>query len=273
MTLIVFAIALFTSSLAGAVPVHAAFPRCHDFPFSPDSETTASFPQPVMGPARIGRIIEGHNSIWGENIGWINLKTMHADLKIGSNILAGWIWVENCGWVCLDAGRPLNGERYSNSGAHDWGVNNDGKGTLSGFAWSEVTGWINFQTSHSRVYLDKAGQFYGYAWGENVGWMHFGPGRTVQYLAEADAGPWRDIGRESEGRLAGGPDDSEVSSGCVSVAGLRNNHERYDKYAFTVCLLRMGKDDFCAHIRCSDTPVYISSLAKLSPIRAPPVGI
>ena len=101
--------------------------------------------------------------------------------------------------------------------------------------------------------------------------MHFGPGRTVQYLAKADPGPWKEIGREEEDRLAGGPEDSEISSGSVPVAGLRNNNERYNKYAKNVCLLRLGRDDFCAHIRCCDTPVYISSLAKLSPIRAPPV--
>ncbi|MCX6353936.1 MAG: hypothetical protein NTZ78_03390, partial [Candidatus Aureabacteria bacterium] len=203
--------------------------------------------------------------------GWVNLKATHADLKIGSNILAGWIWLENCGWVCLGEGHPPDGERYSNRSGIDWGINNDGKGKLSGYAWSEVTGWISFRTSHSQVYLDETGQFYGYAWGENVGWMHFGPGRTVQYLAKADPGPWKEIGKDGGSRLAGGPYDSEMSSGSVPVTGLMTNHERYNKDAWTVCSLKLGKDDSCAHIRCCDTPVYISSLAKLSPIRAPPV--
>ncbi|MCX6356171.1 MAG: hypothetical protein NTZ78_14910 [Candidatus Aureabacteria bacterium] len=226
-----------------------------------------------MGIPKTGGIIEGYDLIWGENTGWINLRTIHADLEIGSNILAGWIWLENCGWVCLGEGRPLNKSHYSNRGTYDWGVNNEGQGKLSGYAWSEVTGWISFRTSHSRVYVDETGQFYGYAWGENVGWMHFGPGSTVQYLAKAHPGPWKGIGAESGGRLAVGPYDSEMSSGSVPVTGLRNNHERYNKDAWTVCLLRLGRDDSCAHIRCCDTQVYISSLAKLSPIRAPPAGI
>ncbi|MCX6354058.1 MAG: hypothetical protein NTZ78_04020 [Candidatus Aureabacteria bacterium] len=191
-------------------------------------------------------------------------------MKIGSNILAGWIWLENCGWVCLGEGHPLNGEHYSNWSASDWGVNNDGQGNLSGFAWSEVSGWINFRTSHSRVHLDEPGQFYGYAWGENVGWMHFGLGRIVQYLAKADPGPWKEMGAESGGKLAGDPSNSEMSSGSVPVAGLRNNHERYNKYAWTVCSLRQRRDDSCAHIRCCGEPVHISSLAILSLIRAPP---
>jgi len=270
MTLIIFAIAFFASSVANAVPAHSPFLQRGDFPFSPDFEQNNGVRQHYMPPVKIGRIVGSYNLIWGESMGWVNLRTVHGDLRIGSNILAGWIWIENCGWVCVGDGRPLDGGCYSNRGIHDFGINNDGHGKLSGFAWSEVTGWISFRTSHSRVYLDETGQFYGYGWGENVGWMHFGPGRTVQYLAKSDPGPWREIGREEEDRLAGGPDDSEICSSSVPVTGLNITHERYNKDARTVCLLKLGRDDSYMHIRCCDTPVYISSLAELSPIRAPP---
>jgi len=273
MTLIIFAIALLASSFADAVPANSLFPQRYNFPFSPNPGKNDNLPQSGVAIPKTGRIIAGYDLIWGESIGWVNLRTTHADLKIGSNILAGWIWLENCGWVCLGDGHPLKVGHYSNQGFYDWGVNNDGQGKLSGFAWSEVTGWINFRTSHSQVYLNETGQFYGYAWGENVGWMHFGPGRTVQYLAKADRGPWKEIGQESKGRLASGPDDSAISSGDVPVTGLNNSYQRYTTNAWTVCLLRIGRDDSCAYIRCCDTPVYISSLAKLTPIRAPPVGI
>ncbi|MCX6354079.1 MAG: hypothetical protein NTZ78_04125, partial [Candidatus Aureabacteria bacterium] len=141
MTLIIFAIALLASSFADALPARSPFPQCNDYPFSPDLGKNAELRQPGMSPAKIGGITEGHNLIWGENAGWINLRTKHAELKIGSNILAGWVWLENCGWVCLSNGRPPEGGRYTNRGSHDWGVNNDGQGKLSGFAWSEVTGW------------------------------------------------------------------------------------------------------------------------------------
>ncbi|MCX6354055.1 MAG: hypothetical protein NTZ78_04005 [Candidatus Aureabacteria bacterium] len=273
MTLIIFAVALFAASIANAVPAHSPFPQCGDFPFSSGLGKNDELRQPGIAKSKIGRILEGNNLIWGESIGWVNLRTAHTELMIGSNILAGWIWLENCGWVCLGEGWPLDGGWYSNRGAYDWGVNNDGQGKLSGFAWSEVTGWINFRTNHSRVYLDESGQFYGYAWGENLGWMHFGPGGRVSYLAKADPGPWRDIGRESEGRLASGPDDSEICGGSVPVTGLNITHERYNKDVCTVCLFKVGRDDSCACIRCYDTPVNISNLAELSPIRAPPVGI
>ncbi|MCX6353834.1 MAG: hypothetical protein NTZ78_02880, partial [Candidatus Aureabacteria bacterium] len=135
---------------------------------------------------------------------------------------------------------------------------------------SEVTGWISFRTSHSQVYLDETGQFYGYAWGENAGWMHFGPGRNVQYLANADPGPWKEIGKDAGYRLAGSPVDSEINSGTVPVPGLKANDERYNKDSDSICSLRLEMDDPCAHSRCCDDPVYISSLATLFSIRAPP---
>ncbi|MCX6353786.1 MAG: hypothetical protein NTZ78_02640 [Candidatus Aureabacteria bacterium] len=269
-TFIIIAVAFLASSLADAVPAHSAFSQCSNHPFSPELSRDSGLRQSSNAISKIGRIAEGCNLIWGESIGWINLRTTHADLKIGSNILSGWIWLENCGWICLGEGHPLEGGSYTNLGSYDWGVNNDGRGNLSGYAWSEVTGWISFRTDHSRVYLDERGQFYGYAWGENVGWMHFGPGGRVSYLAKADPGPWREFWNESRSRLAGGPDNSEMSSGSVPVAGLRSSHERYNTDAWAVCLLRLGRDDFSAHIRCCDTPVYISSLATLSSIRAPP---
>jgi len=271
MTLIIFALALFASSIANAVPANSPFPQCYNFPFSSDLGKSAELQQPSIAIPKIGRILEDNNLIWGESIGWINLRTTHADLKIGSNILVGWTWIENCGWVCLGEGNPMDGKRYSNSSAHDWGVNNDGQGKLSGYAWSEITGWISFRTGHSRVYLDESGQFYGCAWGENVGWMHFGPGRTVQYFAKTDPRPWREIGPEASGRLLGSPDDPEICGSSVPIIVLNNSYQRYTTDAWTVCLLRIGRDDFSANIRCCDTPVYISSLAKLSPIRAPPV--
>ncbi|MCX6353785.1 MAG: hypothetical protein NTZ78_02635, partial [Candidatus Aureabacteria bacterium] len=71
-------------------------------------------------------------------------------------------------------------------------------------------------------------------------------------------------------RLADGPDNSAMSNGSVPVSGLKPNHERYNKDAWTVCSLKQRRDDSSAHIRCCDTSVYISSLATLSLIRAPP---
>lgn len=47
-------------------------------------------------------------------------------------------------------------------------------GALSGYAWSENAGWINFAPSGGGVSLDNTtGELKGYAWGENIGWLSF----------------------------------------------------------------------------------------------------
>ncbi len=47
-------------------------------------------------------------------------------------------------------------------------------GAMSGYAWSENAGWINFNPTGGGVSLDNAtGEFRGYAWGENIGWLSF----------------------------------------------------------------------------------------------------
>ena len=51
---------------------------------------------------------------------------------------------------------------------------NDGCGTLSGYAWSENAGWINFAPTGAGVVIDpKTGVFGGRAWSENAGWITF----------------------------------------------------------------------------------------------------
>ncbi|MCX6356251.1 MAG: hypothetical protein NTZ78_15330, partial [Candidatus Aureabacteria bacterium] len=105
-TFIIIAVAFFASSLADAVPVHSPFPQCGNYPFFPELNRNSGLRQSSNAIPQIGRIIEGQNLIWGESIGWVNLRTTRTDLTIGSNILAGWIWLENCGWICLGEGHP-----------------------------------------------------------------------------------------------------------------------------------------------------------------------
>jgi hypothetical protein len=64
---------------------------------------------------------------------------------------------------------------YANDAPNTYGVNNDGAGNLSGYAWSKNVGWINFDPDGDEgVTIDPAtGSFDGYAWAENVGWIHF----------------------------------------------------------------------------------------------------
>jgi hypothetical protein len=52
-------------------------------------------------------------------------------------------------------------------------VANDGEGNLSGYAWSDTAGWLNFAPTNGGVEIDSEGVFSGYAWGENFGWLVF----------------------------------------------------------------------------------------------------
>jgi hypothetical protein len=61
----------------------------------------------------------------------------------------------------------------------DFGVNRDpGSGELTGFAWGENIGWINFRggagaTPESPARYDAAAhRFRGFVWGENIGWIN-----------------------------------------------------------------------------------------------------
>lgn len=111
---------------------------------------------------------------WSENAGWLNFEPsqgpgVHAD----GDKLTGFVWAENIGWINLSC------ETTAYCGTVDFGVVNDGSGTLSGFAWAENVGWINFNPvvpgdpTHYGVTIDGEGRFHGWAWGENIGWIRF----------------------------------------------------------------------------------------------------
>ena len=53
------------------------------------------------------------------------------------------------------------------------GVLNNGEGVLSGYAWGEHTGWVNFKPTNGGVTIDGAGNFNGYAWSQTKGWIVF----------------------------------------------------------------------------------------------------
>jgi len=83
---------------------------------------------------------------------------------------------------------------------------NDGAGNLSGFAWGENIGWIDFDTSDvggSQVTID-GGQFQGFAWAENVGWINMNSGFGVVAVLPSEGEG------EGEGRGGGEGGDGEA---------------------------------------------------------------
>ena len=57
---------------------------------------------------------------------------------------------------------------------------NPATGELSGLAWGENIGWVNFSTASidrpGARYDFASGRFRGFAWGENVGWINLEDG-------------------------------------------------------------------------------------------------
>ena len=83
-------------------------------------------------------------------------------------------WAENTGWISLSCRNTLS------CATTDYGVINSGSGILSGHAWGENVGRVNFAPTTSGVTIDPAtGEFSGHAWGENVGWISFNCANTA----------------------------------------------------------------------------------------------
>jgi hypothetical protein len=46
--------------------------------------------------------------------------------------------------------------------------------SVTGYAWSDTIGWIQFNPTYGGVFLDNAtGELSGYAWSDNIGWVSF----------------------------------------------------------------------------------------------------
>lgn len=100
--------------------------------------------------------IEGDQYAWGENVGWINFGTEHGGVTVTDSAVTGHAWDTIYGWINL---APQNG-----------GVLNDGAGNLSGQAWSQNAGWIDFDG----VTIDgTSGLFSGMAEGDIYGRINF----------------------------------------------------------------------------------------------------
>ncbi len=114
---------------------------------------------------------DGSQYAYGENVGWLNAEPLGPGgwgVQVDDFELTGWMWGENIGWVSLSCQNTLSCD------VAEYGVSNDGNGTLSGLAWAENVGWINFAPATAGVTIDPAtGDFSGRAWGENIGWVTF----------------------------------------------------------------------------------------------------
>ncbi len=120
---------------------------------------------------------------------------------IGNSV--GYVWMEGYGYVSLDgtgagvdygvtvADSVLSGYAWSeklgwinfNDAGSLYAVTNDPSGNLCGHAWSEKVGYISFCDSSANkfysVNVDTSGVITGYAWSEKVGYINFDDGGSL----------------------------------------------------------------------------------------------
>jgi hypothetical protein len=118
---------------------------------------------------------------YAANLGWLDC---HADgangAVIGAYVCSGYLYSPNVGWINLGSGSPTNRIRYQNLSANDFGVNQDGLGNLSGYAWGANIGWLTFTNlGLPRINL-RTGNLSGYVWSANCGWISLS--NTVAYV-------------------------------------------------------------------------------------------
>ncbi|MFA5392119.1 MAG: type II secretion system protein [Candidatus Paceibacterota bacterium] len=111
---------------------------------------------------------------WSGNVGWIDLAYPGGNVRvpIGTGDLNGGAYVlSDTSWISLNC---IFTDSCSNV---NYKVSSDANGDLSGWAWSENFGWINFSSTTPISYgvsvATSTGEFDGYVWAETIGWISF----------------------------------------------------------------------------------------------------
>lgn len=132
----------------------------------------------IPAPAATNSTIDTANKwAWSAGASWINCRPSATNgAAIGRSFCQGYLYSSTAGWIHLGDGTPTNGYQYSNDNENDYGVNMDGQGHLTGYAWCESSGWINFEwtnkTYASAPKIDlKTGNMSGNVWGDSLGWI------------------------------------------------------------------------------------------------------
>ncbi len=132
----------------------------------------------------------GHPYAYAANAGWMNTAgDVVNGVQVGTSYCAGNLWSPTCGWISF-GNRPANGWQYQNDSATDWGVNHDGLGGLTGYAYGANIGWITFEKTYGKPRLDLVtGIMSGSAWSCNIGWITFSNTVAFVKMDRLETGP------------------------------------------------------------------------------------
>lgn len=153
----------------------------------------------VLAEPAVSTISPANRFTYAANFGWLNWRTnpLAVDAPvIETTMLHGRVYSANVGWIDLGDGTPSTTSGYSQTGG-DVGVNHDGAGNLSGYAYGANIGWIYFDpiiAAPPRVNL-TTGAMSGYAYSANCGWINLAgvktrlhPGVDLDVLAGGGTG-------------------------------------------------------------------------------------
>lgn len=136
----------------------------------------------VLAVPSVSTITPACRFTYAANFGWLNWRTnpLATDAPVIETTMAhGKVYAANVGWIDLGDGSPSTSAGYSQTGG-DIGVNHDGAGGLSGYAYGANIGWIYFDPTIAqppRIDL-VTGAFSGYAYSANCGWIFLGTIKT-----------------------------------------------------------------------------------------------
>ena len=127
---------------------------------------------------------------YGANIGWINAYADGVNgAVLGDCYCTGYLYAASVGWINLGSGSPANGIQYQNNSTTDFGVNQDGLGNLSGYAWGANIGWLTFEQTYGQPKVNlRTGQLSGYVWSANCGWISLSNAFDLTRKSDASAG-------------------------------------------------------------------------------------
>ena len=152
---------------------------------TPDSVEATSLDFSFLS-SRLAKTIEGRQWAWSggassnptnEGVGWIDFNPPSSDVRIpiGSGDFLGSAYIPS-----LDSYLSLNCVNYQSCAEVDYKVYSDASGVLRGFGWSDVFGWLSFNSLDTTSTVEYAvsiasstGDFSGWAWNDSIGWVSF----------------------------------------------------------------------------------------------------
>lgn len=187
---------------------------------------------------------------------WINFYAATPAIHITDSELTGYFWGSKFGWVNLNnlANCDLDNNDFldNNTRCHgdnattvatDFKVSNTSAGILSGWAWGENAGWINFNSKVNcdqdnntytdvicdgdnattldkdfKVIIDNTGHFSGHAWSQNFGYIKFNCNLGTPYCVNTDWRPISERSSSSSGSSGGSSSTSSTSSTSSSTS-------------------------------------------------------